>query len=129
MTLLIEPKRTNTILYCSRWPETVSFYKDCLKLPNVFANEWFAEFQLTATSFLSIADAARATIAAVQGQGITLTWEVTDVAAVKMELEKLGVATTPLKRKWNALVCYCSDPEGHRLEFWTAENEKNTETR
>ncbi len=124
MNSLIEPKRTNTILYCHRWPETVSFYKDRLKLPVVFANDWFVEFQLTDTSFLSIANAARTTITAVQGQGMTLTLEVADVAAVKTELEKLGIATTPLKRRWNALAFYCLDPEGHRLEFWTAENEE-----
>lgn len=122
MKSLIEPKRTNTILYCHLWSETVSFYKDWLKLPVAFANEWFVEFQLTETSYLSIANAARATIAAVHGQGVTLTWEVADVAALKAELEKMGITTTPLKRKWNALVLYCSDPEGHRLEFWTAEN-------
>ncbi|MAT99053.1 MAG: glyoxalase [Anaerolineaceae bacterium] len=123
MNSLIEPKRTNTILYCHHWPETIAFYKDRLKLPVAFANEWFVEFQLTTTSFLSIANAARATITAVQGQGMTLTLEVTNVSAVKAGLEKLGIATTPLKRRWNALAFYCFDPEGHRLEFWTAENE------
>lgn len=123
MNLLIEPKRTNTILYCRRWSETVAFYKDRLKLPVAFANEWFVEFQLTTTSFLSIANADRATITDVQGQGMTLTLEITNVAAVKVELEKRGIATTPLKRRWNALAFYCFDPEGHRLEFWTAENE------
>jgi catechol 2,3-dioxygenase-like lactoylglutathione lyase family enzyme len=125
MQPLIDPKRTNVILYCRHWSETVSFYKERLNLPIVFANDWFVEFQLTDTSFLSIANAARATIADVQGQGMTLTWEVANVAAIKAELEKQGIVTTPLKRKWNALVCYCLDPEGHRLEFWTAENEES----
>lgn len=127
MKALFEPKRTNTILYCRHWQETVSFYKEYLELPVVFANEWFVEFELTKTSFLSIANAARATISAVQGQGITLTWQVSDVAAVKAKLEKQGIVTTPIKRKWQARVCYCSDPEGHRLEFWTAENEDRQE--
>ena len=122
MKPFVEPKRSNTILYCHHWSETVAFYKDRLNLPITFANEWFVEFQLTTTSFLSIANAARATIADVQGQGMTLTLEVADAAAVKMELEKLGIATTRLKRRWNALAFYCFDPEGHRLEFWTAEN-------
>jgi catechol 2,3-dioxygenase-like lactoylglutathione lyase family enzyme len=121
MKPLIEPKRTNTILYCQRWPETVAFYKDHLRLSVAFANDWFVEFQLTGSSFLSIAHAARATITAVQGQGMTLTLEVANVAAVKAELEKLGIPTMPLKRRWNALAFYCFDPEGHRLEFWTAE--------
>lgn len=119
---LINPKRTNTILYSHYWSETVAFYKDRLKLPIAFANDWFVEFQLTATSFVSIADAARATIDAVQGQGMTLTLEVADVAAVKAGLEENGIVTTPLKQRWSALAFYCFDPEGHRLEFWTAQS-------
>ena len=125
MTRLIEPRRTNTILYCHRWPETVTFYQEKLKLPVAFANDWFVEFQLTDSSFLSIANAAQATIADVQGQGMTLTLEVADAAAVKAELDRLGLATTPLKRRWNALAFYCFDPEGHRLEFWTAEEARS----
>jgi hypothetical protein len=29
--------------------------------------------------------------------------------------------TTPTHGKWQALVCYCYDPKGHGLEFWTEE--------
>ena len=111
-------QRTNTILYCRHWMETVNFYKRNLCLPVAFENDWFVEFQLTDTSFLSIANSARATIADVQGQGVTLTWEVTDIEKAKGHLEMQDIATTPLQRKWNALVFYCQDPEGHRLEFW-----------
>ena len=115
-------KRTNTILYCRHWIETVHFYKKQICLPTTFENDWFVEFQLTDTSFLSIADSARATISDVQGQGVTLTWEVMDLETVKAHLEMQGIATTPIQRKWNALVLYCTDPEGHRLEFWANEN-------
>jgi catechol 2,3-dioxygenase-like lactoylglutathione lyase family enzyme len=115
---LISLKRSNTILYCHHWTETVHFYKNQLGLPVAFENDWFVEFQLTAASFLSIANSARATIADVQGQGITLTWEVGDLEEVKNRLEKQGISTTPIQHKWNALVCYAHDPEGHRLEFW-----------
>lgn len=119
MRPILAPRRTNTILYCRRWQATVDFYRDKLGLPVVFANDWFVEFELTPTSFLSVADAARATIDAVAGQGITLTWQVDDVAASKARLEKVGIATTPVQHKWQAQVCYCTDPEGHRLELWT----------
>ncbi|MBK8899898.1 MAG: VOC family protein [Anaerolineaceae bacterium] len=121
MKSLIEPKRTNTILYCRNWQATVDFYRDQLGLPVVFANDWFVEFELTSTSFLSIANAARATIEAVHGQGITLTWQVDDVAASKARLAAQGIATTPIQHKWQAQVCYCTDPEGHRLELWAPE--------
>jgi len=129
MTPILAPRRTNTILYCHHWQATVDFYRDQLALPVIFANDWFVEFALTDTSFLSIANAARATIDAVQGQGITLTWQVDDVAASKARLEQHGIATTPIQHKWQAQVCYCTDPEGHRLELWTPDptNEDTTD--
>jgi catechol 2,3-dioxygenase-like lactoylglutathione lyase family enzyme len=114
----IMPQRTNTILYCRHWMETVNFYKRILCLPVAFENDWFVEFQLTDNSFLSIANSARSTISDVQGQGVTLTWEVMDLEKAKENLETQGIVTTPLQRKWNARVFYCQDPEGHRLEFW-----------
>ena len=115
-------QRTNTILYCRHWVETVNFYKTKICLPVAFENDWFVEFQLADASFLSIANSERATISDVQGQGVTLTWEVTDLERIKEHLETQGIATTPIRRKWNAWVCYCQDPEGHRLEFWTTDN-------
>lgn len=111
-------QRTNTILYCRRWLETVHFYRDQICLPVVFENDWFVEFQLTDSSFLSIADSARATISDVQGQGITLTLQVASLAPIKAYLDTQGIVTTPVQHRWKALVFYCYDPEGHRLEFW-----------
>jgi predicted enzyme related to lactoylglutathione lyase len=109
----------NTILYCNRWQETVHFYKQQLCLPVAFENDWFVEFCLTDTAFLSIANAARATITAVAGQGITLTWQVKQLEEIKKMLERKGTVTTPIREKWGAAVFYCHDPEGHRLEFWS----------
>lgn len=117
-------KRSNTILYCRYWIETVHFYKNQLCFPVAFENDWFVEFQLTNTSFLSIADSARATITDVNGQGVTLTWEVADIEKTKAHLEMQDIATTQIRRRWGAWSFYCSDPEGHRLEFWNKANEK-----
>ncbi len=116
---MITLQRSNTILYCRHWMETVHFYKKQLGLPVAFENDWFVEFQLTDTSFLSIANSTRATISDVQGQGVTLTWQVMDLEKTREQLEMRGIATTPIQRKWGSLACYCQDPEGHRLEFWT----------
>ena len=44
--------------------------------------------------------------------------DLTDLAAVRGELEAAGVAVTPIKQRWGAWVCYCHDPEGHRIELW-----------
>ena len=76
-------ERTNTVLYCERWSETVAFYRSVMGLGVAFENDWFVEFELTASAFLSIADSSRATIAAVQGQGITLTWQVPELGVAR----------------------------------------------
>lgn len=110
--------RANTILYCHYWEETVHFYRELLGLPIAFENDWFVEFHLIGQNYLSIANAARATISAVAGQGVTLTWQVDDLEGVRDVLQARGIAVTPIRWKWNARVLYCRDPEGHRLEFW-----------
>ena len=51
-----------------------------------FESDWFVEFQV-GTSFLSIADAARATVGESRGQGITLSSEVPDIEAARNELK------------------------------------------
>lgn len=123
---MITLQRSNTILYCRHWMETVHFYKKQLGLPVAFENDWFVEFQLTDTSFLSIANSTRATISDVQGQGVTLTWQVMDLEKTREQLEMRGIATTPIQRKWGALACYCHAPEGHRLEFWAKANKQGS---
>jgi uncharacterized glyoxalase superfamily protein PhnB len=52
----------------------------------------------------------------------SVTVQLTSLASIKAYLKAQGIATMPVQRKWNALVFYCTDPEGHRLEFWTNED-------
>lgn len=113
------PRRANTILYCRHWAATVAFYREQLGLPVTFANDWFVEFQLNGDAYLSIANAARASIAAVEGQGITLAWQVEALEDVWSALQTAEIAVTPIRRRWGARVFYCHDPEGHRIEFWS----------
>jgi catechol-2,3-dioxygenase len=112
-------ERSNTVLYCERWSETVAFYRSAIRLGVAFENDWFVEFQLTSSSFLSVADASRATIEPVEGKGVTLTLQVADLAAARALIESEGVAATDIRRRWEADVFYCHDPEGHRIEFWS----------
>lgn len=125
---MVTVEASNTILYCDAWAEVVTFYRDSLGLVVLFANEWFVEFGVTDTARVSVADAARATIASAQGAGITLTFKVADVDAVWRGLQERGVAVAPVRdHAWGARVCYLSDPEGNRLEFWSAkESSENT---
>jgi catechol 2,3-dioxygenase-like lactoylglutathione lyase family enzyme len=116
---LLDIDRTNTVLYCERWTETVAFYRSVLGLRVAFQNDWFVEFQLTSSGFLSIADCSRATVAAVDGQGITLTWQVPDIDHARAVLEASAVDVSEPRRRWGANVFYCYDPEGHRIELWS----------
>ena len=111
--------RTNTILYCVAWKETVDFYKRQVGLDVSYESDWFVEFQVGST-FLSIANAARATVGESRGHGITLSWEVPDVELARQEMEASSVAVSPVKRRWGSFVVDFWDPEGHRVELWQA---------
>lgn len=110
---------SNTILYCLEWRATVDFYRRVLGLPVNVEKDWFIEFRLTGESFLSVANARRASIASSNGEGLTITLQVQDVAAMHRRLVGAGAAPGPVKtHPWGALGFFCRDPEGYRLEFW-----------
>lgn len=110
---------SNTILYCTRWRDCVDFYRRVLGLPVNVEKDWFVEFRLTAHSFVSIADAERASIDSSAGQGLTLTLQVNDVHEMHGRLAEAGAEIGSVKRHpWGALGFFCRDPEGYRLEFW-----------
>lgn len=116
---MIKINTVNTILYCTRWTETVAFYKDVLELSQNFSNDWFVEFMLNDNARLSIANEERASIKSGGGQGITLTFNVDDLEALHTLLTSRGAEPTPIRSRWGAKVFYMRDPEGHRVEFWT----------
>jgi catechol 2,3-dioxygenase-like lactoylglutathione lyase family enzyme len=120
---LVTPTGTNTILYCRRWRETIAFYRDELGLAVVADHAWFVELVVTSGTSLSVADATRATIDGVDGHGITLSWRVTDLAATRTRLVQNGLAPTDVRRVGDAVACYLTDPEGHRIEIWSERSE------
>jgi catechol 2,3-dioxygenase-like lactoylglutathione lyase family enzyme len=120
---LIRVERTNTILYCRRWADTVAFYRDRLGLPEAFANDWFVELMLGPDSFLSVADAARASIPPGDGAGITLSWQVRDVEDARARLIDDGVEVGEIGERWGAAVLDLYDPEGNRVELWSERRE------
>ena len=115
---LFTTEQVNTILYCAAFEETVEFYRRRLGLEVTFANDWFYEFRLHDRATLSIADARRATISPVGGEGMTLSFKVEDLDAVRRRLEELGVDTTAIFERFGSRVFDIHDPEGHRIEFW-----------
>lgn len=116
---MLDVDRVNTVLYCDRWTETVAFYRDLLGLAVAFENDWFVEFEVTADSFLSIADAARATVGAGDGRGITLSWRVADVAAARAAMIGAGVDAGPVRARFGSPVVDLYDPSGNRIELWS----------
>ncbi len=121
MTSKLTPIRANTILYCHHWHATVAFYRDHLGFTPTFTCDWFVEFAITDTARLSVADERRATIKSSQGAGITITFEVDNADAVWATLQAAGLQPTPCRtHAWGARAFYLRDPEGNRLEVWSA---------
>jgi catechol 2,3-dioxygenase-like lactoylglutathione lyase family enzyme len=119
-TPLVAVERFNTILYCRQWLPTVRFYRDELGLPVVDESDWFVEFRVTGGSSLSIADSARATGDHVAGEGITLSWRVTDLTAARERLVERELQPSEIRTVRNGAAFYIADPEGHRIEVWSA---------
>lgn len=119
VTPLIAVGRSNTILYCRHWQPTVRFYRDDLGLTVLAENEWYVEFRITTASSLSLADSANATIDDVDGQGITLSWRVTDLTATRNRLIDHDLAPSEIRNVGDAVAFYLIDPEGHRVEVWS----------
>lgn len=115
----ISVNRTNTILYCEAFEQTVSFYQDVLKLKVASQKDWFVEFRLRDRVYLSVADAGRTTIPAGKGDGITLSWQVEDVREARNRLNAMEVETSPVEWRYGAWVILLHDPAGNRIELWS----------
>lgn len=116
--------RSNTILYCQNFSSTVNFYKTVLLLPISHERDWFVEFQINPQAFVSVADASKASVGAIGGQGITLSFQEANLAETHKRLldysqqNKLGLAIGEIKQVWGSLSFFIFDPEGNRIEFW-----------
>ena len=115
----MEIKTSNIILYCYKWQDTVAFYRDSLRFPVNFSNEWFVEFQLTENARISVANESKSSIKSCQGKGITISLEVKDLEALHALMEKFRLKPTMVKEIWESKQFYIYDPEGNRIEFWS----------
>ena len=98
----------------------MEFYRHGLGLSVNFESDWFVEFHLGGTAYLSIADERRASVNSAAGQGLTLALQVEDSDAAWRRLQDKGLQPGPVKdHAWGARVFYFFDPEGHRLEIWS----------
>ena len=111
--------RSNTIVYCSRWEETVRFYADSLGLPVLTRKDWFVEFKLAGDAALSVADERGASISSAGGNGITISLRVEDLESIHAALMAAGHNPGPLCSSWGSPAFFIHDPEGNRLELWS----------
>lgn len=114
-----EVQRSNTVLYCDRWTETVGFYRDVLGFTVNFENDWFVEFAVHPGAFVSVADAARSSIRSGDGAGLTLSWQVADVDTVRTALIGAETSVGEPATRFGARVVDVFDPAGNRIEFWS----------
>lgn len=115
----MEVRTANTIIYCSRFAETVDFYQNRLGLPVAAEFGWLVEFKLNEYSFLSVADENKTSTKSSAGEGLVITLRVDDIDEAHSLLEEAGVHPTAVKdHSWGARVTHVFDPEGTRIEFW-----------
>lgn len=117
---------SNTIIYCDRWSEAVDFYRTGLGLRATMERDWFVEFELHRGAHLSVADANRATVAAGDGSGLTLSWHIDDIEAVRNRLTARGIEATDVRPRWGAHTFFVHDPAGNRIEFWATDPNTTT---
>lgn len=120
MTRPFEIDCVNTIIYCRRWHECVTFYRDGLGFEETFSNDWFVELAVTRSARLSVADARRASVESAEGRGVTVTLKVADIRAARNALATRGLVPGEVRRHpWGADVFYLRDPDGNRVELWS----------
>jgi len=120
LNVLGQAEQINSILSRSPWAETVAFYTETLGLPVTFQSSWFVEFALSETARVSVADASRTTVKCAAGEGLTLSLQVKDPAAVWSRLKTTGITPTAIiDHPMQARVFYFFDPEGYRIEIWS----------
>ena len=116
---MLEVERTNTVLYVDRWTDAVVFYREVLGLAVAFENDWFVEFVVHEGAYVSVADASRSSVRAGDGAGLTLSWQVADVDALRTSLHDAGADVGELGTRFGARVLDVFDPAGNRIEFWS----------
>lgn len=110
----------NVILYCDKWADTVSFFRDTIGFPITMTTDWLVEFEVGPHAFLSVANTKRTSICSAGGAGITVTFKVADLRSVWQELVAKNVRVDPIRdTRLGGHAFFLRDPEGHRLEFWS----------
>jgi len=113
-------KSLHTVLYCRKWQECVTFYRDVLGFPVAAANEIFVEVQPVIGARIGLMNAARTRWPASRGDSFILSFRVSDIEETHQWLQKRFAGVGELKdHPWGARLFEIEDPEGRRIEFWS----------
>ena len=113
----------HTVLYCHKWKECVSFYRDVLGFPVMFANEIFLEVQPVTGARIGLMDAGRTRWSASRGDSFILSFRVSDIEETHQCVEQRYTGLGELKdHPWGGRLFEIKDPEGRRIEFWSDSN-------
>ncbi|HPD60871.1 MAG TPA: VOC family protein [Thermodesulfobacteriota bacterium] len=110
----------HTILYCQKWKECISFYRDILGFPVVFDNNILVELEPTPNARIGLMDVSRTKRNVTEPETIVLSFQVADIEKTYILLrEKSGDTVERKEHRWGAQVVELRDPEGRRVEFWS----------
>ena len=109
----------HTILYCRKWKECVSFYRDVLGFPVVFDNNILVELESAPNVRLGLMDVSRTKRNITAPENIVLSFRVTNIEEVYNLLREKYNEAVEWKRRWDAQVVELKDPEGRMVEFWS----------
>jgi len=113
----------HTVLICDDWEACVSFYRDTLGFPVVYDRERFVEFEVTSNARIGLLRPLHPHTPKPSHDRVILSVCVEDIEATHAELKsRLPDLPAVSKHPWGPRVFELRDPEGWRLEFWSAED-------
>lgn len=111
----------HTILLCSKWDASVTFYREILQFGVVDEKPGFVEFEVAEGSRIGLIRASGGRSKGDVPIPLVLSFRVDDIEKIHRILSGRCKTITAIKEHpWGAFVFELKDPEGRRLEFWTS---------
>ena len=101
--------------HVSDMDKSIAFYRDVLGLP-LISRDYVARFNIDGVLFELVPNPSSM---ALPGAGnARLSLGVSDIRQATQELQRRGVATTPIKEEPGGLLSFFKDPDGNELCLW-----------
>ena len=110
----------HTILYCRKWKECISFYRDVLGFPVVFDNNILVELEPAPNVRIGLIDVSRTKRNITAPETIVLSFRVANrEKTYELLREKCKETVERKDHPWGAQIVELKDPEGRMIEFWS----------